>query len=189
MAALMLRSGLDFNYLPADAILNGTIREGYLEAGTHRYYSIVLPNVQVIPLEVLEKLADCSQAGIKLIWVDTLPSMGITALEHEQVKKLASSFHICEQPLKELRKVKNPGFQLYFESDRDRLTIGKYSRRNNRIYFIVNDSGSPSNLSVESAHTQTVKIYNPVDGSIREEGLPLKINIGKYESLFLIESN
>lgn len=189
MAASMLRSGLDFNYLPADAILNGTIREGYLEAGTHRYYSIVLPNVQVIPLEVLEKLADCSQAGIKLIWVEALPSMGITDREHEQVKKMAAFFRICGQPLKELKKVKTPGFHLTIETDKERLTVGKYSRGIDRIYFIVNDSGSPSNLSVESAHTQTVKIYNPVDGSIREDGLPLKINIGSYDSLFLIESN
>jgi hypothetical protein len=68
------------------------------------------------------------------------------------------------------------------------LTVGRYSRGNDRIYFIVNDSGSPISLLVKSEKSGTVKLYNPVDGSIREEGLPLKINIGSYESSFILEN-
>ena len=188
LAASLLRTGLDFNYLTADVLLRGKIREGYLEAGTHRYYSIVLPHVQVVPLIVLKKLKECSQAGIQVLWVDALPSMGITAHEHEKVKKLVSSFEICEQPIDELKNVKNPGFHLTIQSDKNQLTVGKYSRGDDHIYFIVNDSGSPSYFSVKSGKSKAVKLYNPVDGSIREEVLPLKTGIGSYESLFVVES-
>jgi hypothetical protein len=187
MASGMLKNGLDFNYLTADAILNGKIKNGYLEVGSHCYYSIVMPHVEVIPLKVLKKLVECSKAGVNILWVDAIPSLGISNYEHQQIKKLASSFRLNEQPLDELKMIKNHNFKVDIESDNSKITIGKYSRDKNRIYFIVNDSGKDINVDMKSEKCNIVKIYNPVDGNIMEEKLPLKKKIGRYESLFVLE--
>lgn len=189
MASGILRSGLDFNYLTADAILKGKIKTGYLEAGSHRYYSIVMPQVEVIPLRVLKKLVACSGAGVKILWVDALPSLGISNAEHPQVKKLVASYQLNERPLDELKLISNQDFHLDIKSDDDKLTIGKYARDNNRIYFIVNDSGKDIHVDIKSGKCNSVKLYNPVDGNIMEEKLPLKKEIGRYESLFVVENN
>jgi hypothetical protein len=42
-------------------------------------------------------------------------------------------------------------------------------------------------IDIKSEKCNMVKLYNPANGNIHEEELPLKKKIGQYESLFLIE--
>ena len=76
MAADILQSGLDFNYVTADAIRNASVEEKTVKVGDHYYSSIVMPRVEVIPLDVLHKLQSIAAAGIPVHWVDGLPSIG-----------------------------------------------------------------------------------------------------------------
>lgn len=187
MAAGMLRNGMDFNYLTADAILNAAIKDGYIRAGTFRYRAIVMPRVEVIPLQVLKKLKACSEAGVGVYWVDALPALGTDQAEHEKVIKIASSLARNDEPLEELKKIKDEDFNIDFESDDDKLSVGKYSRENRRLYFLVNDSAKEINIAANSETGTTVKIYDPESGHIAEEKLPLKLKLGAYSSVFIVD--
>jgi len=187
IASGMLRNSLDFNYLTADAILNGNVMNGLLEVGSHSYSAIVMPNVEVIPLNVLKKLKKCAESGITIFWVDATPELGTRSEEHGEVKNISSTLIRNDNPIADLKKITNKDFNLDIKSDDNKLTIGKYERNERRIYFIVNDSGIDINVDIKSGKCKIVKIYNPVDGNIMEEEIPLKKRIGKYEGLFVVE--
>jgi hypothetical protein len=187
MASGMLRNGMDFNYLTADAINNATIEDGLIQAGLFRYRAIVMPRVEVIPLQVLRKLKACSEAGVSIFWVDALPALGTDQAEHEKVKNIASLLTRNDAPLEQLKKIKDEDFNIDFESDDDKLCVGRYSRENRRLYFVVNDSAKEINVSVSAATGIRVKIYDPDSGRIADGKLPLQLKIGAYSSLFLVD--
>ena len=160
---------------------------GLLEVGSHSYSAIVMPNVEVIPLNVLKKLKKCAESGITIFWVDATPELGTRSEEHGEVKNISSTLIRNDNPIADLKKITNKDFNLDIKSDDNKLTIGKYERNERRIYFIVNDSGIDINVDIKSGKCKIVKIYNPVDGNIMEEEIPLKKRIGKYEGLFVVE--
>jgi hypothetical protein len=187
LSAGILRNGLDFNYLPADAILKGTIRKGYVEVSSHRYSVIVMPYVEVLSLDVITKLKACSAAGVKIIWTDALPSLGVSESEHAEVRNQALSFIVEKNPLKELKEIKTMDFPIGIESDDNKLTVGKYYRGNKRLYFVINDSDKEINIKATSPKKNKVKVYDPSSGEILVRTLPLNRKIGSYASLFIIE--
>jgi hypothetical protein len=86
---------LESGYVPDffdDGLLHqiGSIDDGALRLGDHRYPIVVLPPLETIPLETLRKLDAFAQAGGKLVAVGRLPAMapGFLAGEdaHQQVR-------------------------------------------------------------------------------------------------------
>ncbi|HEC44867.1 MAG TPA: hypothetical protein ENI20_18800, partial [Bacteroides sp.] len=187
MAVDMIQNGLDFNYLTADAILNASVVGNFVQAGTHLYSSIVMPRVEVIPLDVLEKLQFIADAGIPVHWVDAVPSLGTNAGEHGAVQQISSTLATTANPLPDLLMIRDNQFSIQVSSSVNKLNMSRFTRDGKRIYYIINDSENEITLTAESELTDTVQIYNPVNGEIRRENLPLSESIGGYNSLFLVE--
>jgi len=187
MAVEILQNGLDFNYATADAILNASVLDSVVQIGTHLYSSIIMPGVEVIPLDVLIKLQFIADAGIPVYWVDKAPSLGIKGSEHGSVQQIASTLSTTSNPLSYLLMKRNRDFSIQVSSSASVLSMSRFTRDGKRIYYIINDSENEITITAESGLTDTVQIYNPVNGEIRETDLPLSESIGRYESLFLVE--
>lgn len=186
MAANMLQHGLDFNYLTDDVILDATVSNGYLETGRYRYAALVMPRVEVIPLEVMQKLKEIADAGIPVFWIESLPSLGVSNNEHEAVRDLASSFSINNDPMPALKNIRDNVIDVHFGVNDDKLFVSRYSKDNHMIYYIINDAEHQITITAESVKNNKVSIYNPVDGEIWEEELPFSLDINSYESLFVV---
>jgi len=187
MAVEILQNGLDFNYATADAILNASVLDSVVQIGTHLYSSIIMPGVEVIPLDVLRKLQFIADAGIPVYWVDKAPSLGIKGGEHGPVQQIASTLSTTSDPLPYLLMKRDREFSIHVSSSAGVLSMSRFTRDGRRIYYIINDSENEITITAESGLTDTVQIYNPVSGEISETVLPLTENIGGYESLFLVE--
>ncbi len=187
LAADILQNGLDFNYVTADAILNASIEGSAVKVGTHSYSSIVMPRVEVIPLDVLKKLEAIADAGIPVYWVDVLPSLGTKQSEQEEVQQIASTLVANNNPLPDLQLIRDKEFSIHVSSSDNKIFMSRFTRDGHRIYYVINDSDIEINITAESEQIDTVQVYNPVNGEIREVPLPLSEKIGGYESLFLVE--
>lgn len=187
MAVDMIQNGLDFNYVTADAILNASVVGNVVQIGMHLYSSIVMPKVTVISLDVLEKLQSIADAGIPVHWVDTAPSLGVSESEHEAVKQIRSTIETTVNPLPDLQLIREKEFSIQVSSSANKLYMSRFTRDDQRIYYIINESENEITITAESDLTDSIRLYNPVNGEIRELSLPLSEKIGRYESLFLVE--
>lgn len=68
------RAGYDFDLINDDALARiATVRDGVLRAGTAAYAAVIVPSVEFMPPESLNRLAEFAQAGGLLIFVGRLP--------------------------------------------------------------------------------------------------------------------
>lgn len=187
MANDILSNGLDYNYVTADAILNASLNGNSVQVGSHMYSAIVMPRVEVIPLNVLKKLKSFSDAGVSIYWVDALPSLGTKNSEHTEVAAISTTLLVNNAPLTDLLRLKDNGFSIKVTSSAGKIWMSRSTRDNKRIYYIINESPSEITITATTSKSQMVQIYNPVNGQITEIYLPFSQKIAAYESVFLVE--
>jgi hypothetical protein len=185
----ILRNGMDFNYLTARAIMDAKINNGCIEIGKYRYSAILMPKVEMISLDVLKKLNECSKAGIQVFWVDAKPTLGINNSEHNKVKKISASLVQNDNPIHILKTISAQRVGLEIRSSDKYITTTQYSRNGKRIYFIVNDSQEEINLdiSVVKNNEKDIEIYDPNDGTIKKVSLPVSLKLGGFFGLFILQ--
>lgn len=183
----ILENGLDFNFVTDDVLLKSKTQNRKLKVGNHTYSQLVMPKVEMIPLDVLKKIKDIEGAGIPVHWVEAVPELGSKMEEHSGVKQIAKTILTKNTPISELRRIRYNEFSINFETSNYLLSMARFRKEDKRIYFVVNDSKDEIILTASSEKVQNLKIYNPVDGSIKEIKLPLSEKIGGYESLLLVE--
>jgi len=189
LAKKMLRNGMDYNYLTAEAVLKASLEKGFLKVGNHRYSVILMPDMEVIPFNVLNKLIECERKGVRVLWVNKVPSLGITNLEHLEVRIKSAGLRQSTDPFTELMKHSPKGFNLNITGSMAHLSVGKFSRNTEKMYVVVNDYGTSLPVKIDSRKVKYVKIYQPGDGSITRIRLPNTINISAYESVIIKEYN
>jgi hypothetical protein len=185
--SLILR-GIDFNWLHGDWIREGKVEDGALVAGGGRYTTVVMPEVEVLPLDIAERLADFEKAGGKIIWVKSLPVLGDAAAEHEKVRALFAGRETVEPAnvTKAIGPVLPPGFDL--RTDGTPL-IARFARDGHRINFLVNYRDKPMTVPLESVNGEalTVRVYDPLGGTITAQKAPAAATIGPFSSLLVVE--
>ena len=86
----LLINRLDFNFLTEESILGAAMHGGALQVGGVGYRVVLMPRVSVVPLAVMEKLRDFREKGGTVLWLDSLPRMGVTEAEHGPVRQIAA---------------------------------------------------------------------------------------------------
>lgn len=188
LAKGILESGIDFNFVTDDVLLKSTVQRGKLKVGSHIYSQLVMPKVEMIPLDVLKKIEEINAAGIRVHWVEAVPKLGASMEEHSEVKEIAKTILTNNAPISDLQRIRYTDFSINFEISNDHLSMARFRKEDKRIYFVVNNSRDEVTLTASSQDVQHLKIYNPVDGSTKEVTLPLLEKIGGYESLLLVET-
>ncbi len=189
LAKGIIESGIDFNFVTDDVLLKSSVQSGKLKVGSHIYSQLVMPKVEMIPLDVLKKIKEMEGEGIRVHWVEAVPKLGATMEEHSEVKEIAKTILTNNAPISDLRRIRHNEFSISFETSDYQLRMARFRKEGKRIYFIVNDSKDEITLNASSEEVENLKVYNPVDGSTKEVTLPLSETIDGYESLILVETN
>jgi hypothetical protein len=101
IVAQVLDAGFNFDFFDDQALRQiGRVENGALELGTNRYKAVILPNVERIPLDTLQKLEDLARGGGTVIAVRRLPAIapGFMATEAEQGRIREISRRMFEAP-------------------------------------------------------------------------------------------
>jgi hypothetical protein len=188
VARSLILTGIDFNWLHGDWIREGRVEDGALVAGGGRYTTVVMPEVEVLPLDVAEKLAEFEKAGGKIVWVKSLPVLGDAAAEHEKVRDLFAGRETLKPAnvTKAIGPVLPPGFDL--RTDGTPL-IARFVRDGRRINFLVNYRDKPMAVPLESVNGEALamRVYDPLGGTITVQQTPATATIGPFSSLLVVE--
>jgi len=180
--------GIDYTWLHGDWIEKAKVEKGWLVAANGRYRTLVMPEVELLPLTVARKIEEFEKGGGKVIWVKSLPQMGDTPEEHEKVramfakKKFLSPGRVAEAIGQELP----PGFTLQAGPD---VLVARFNRDGRRITYLVNYRAGKEEvaLNLSSGSNRSFDVYNPMDGTITGQKFPGKVTLEGDGSLFLVE--
>jgi hypothetical protein len=189
VARSLVLCGIDFNWLHGDWICGGRVENGVLVAANGRYTTVIMPEVELLPLHVAEKLAEFEKGGGRVIWVETLPQLGDAPAEHAKVRALFAGRKTVRPSdvSTEIGSVVPPGFDL---CTGETPLIARFVRDGRRINFLVNYRDKPMNVPLESTTKAplALQVYNPADGSITSHQTPATVTIAPQSSLLVMDA-
>lgn len=177
----MLKKGYSFDFVSDKQLQNITCQNGKLRAGGVGYQTIIVPNVQFLPLPTLQQLLQLARNGAIVIFYKSLPKdvPGLTNLTSRQaeMKRLLASLQfkgnkaivgkgavLLGDNLEELLATAKVRQEKMVETG---LQFVRRSQANGHFYFIANaqtkaiDGWIPVAISASS-----VAIYNPMTGKM-----------------------
>jgi hypothetical protein len=188
VARSLLEHGYDFNYVDAAAILSAQIDQGRLAIGAHAYRMVIMPQVDLVPLDVLRKLQAFEKAGGTLLWVDALPRLGDAPEEHGQVREAVAEYELItpSEVVARAAPAFPESFKLAFEGPPEDFFTARLVRDGRRLYFIVNNSADPATPRI-SGREAAIRVYDPIKGTVSVQGLPGAVAMSPFSSLIVVE--
>ena len=176
---------IDFSVVHPQAVAGATIEDGRLRIGRGSYRVLVMPPMDLLPLEVLRKIGGFEAAGGKVVWVDEVPSSALYARDDEAVRQgLASVRPVAAGELPALiGRSYGPAFDLTFTPGTAELGVARFHRDGKKIYFLMNKT--EQDLAVHVSGSGPVTVLDPSTGEIREATAPLPLQIGPLRSMLL----
>ena len=193
----LCKAGIDFNWVHGDWIRDAVIENGCLVVGSHRYSSIVLPRIELLPLAVANKLQQFEQAGGKIVLVNRRPVLGDSSSEHSAVAAIFAGDDTVSAAnlVAQLGAVLPPDFELRVQAPpqtggEQEFFSARFTRDGRRVTYLVNNSTLPVNptLTLADGSSRRIAIYNPLDGSITNRLLPGNLKIAPSSSLLVLEN-
>jgi autotransporter-associated beta strand protein len=193
----LANAGIDFNWVHGDWLRDAVLDGGVLVVGPHRFSTIVLPCVEVLPLPVAEKLEQFRQAGGRVELVERRPELGDNAADHASVAAIFSgspTVTAADLPAT-LGAVVPPDFELRVEPPARQGTeqeffVARFVRDGRRLTYLVNNATTAVTpvLTLAGDVSRRVAVYNPLDGSISGRQLPGTLTIAASSSLLVVEN-
>jgi len=173
----------EFSYIDA---------KGIMENAHANRDILILPGVETIPLEAMEKIAEFCKNGGKVFAFESLPVNSLSDFPSDSVKNLVSGI-----PQENFR------FEKTFDADQlDHLLNNMIQREltirpkkdvlcshkvidGKNVYLVTNDVSEPKELSIES-NGRPLTTWNPQTGNVTpmSDG---KVNLGPFESVVLTD--
>ena len=176
---------IDFSVVHPQAVAEAAIEDGRLRIGRGSYRVLVMPPMDLLPLEVLRKIKAFEAAGGKVLWVDEVPSSALYSRDDEAVRQgLTAARTVAAGELPALiGRSYGPAFDLSFTPGTADLGVARFHRDGKKIYFLMNKK--EQDLAVQVGGGGPVTVLDPSTGEIREATAPLPLQIGPLRSMLL----
>ena len=176
---------IDFSVVHPQAVAEATIEDGRLRIGRGSYRVLVMPPMDLMPVEALRKIEAFEAAGGKVVWVDEVPSDAIDARDSDEVRQgLASAQPVNANELPALvGRPYGSEFGLSFTPGTSELGVARFHRDGKKIYFVMNKK--EQNLTVQVGGSGPVTMLDPSTGEIHVAQAPLSLQIKSLKSMLL----
>jgi alpha-L-rhamnosidase len=192
--------GFTFDFVSDKQLLaSKTAKNGIYTEGSQFYKTIVVPRCDYMPLATLEALERFRKAGVKVVFVDKMPS-NVNGFSDFEKRKLA--FDVIKKQLNPMifsvsnlgQSLKNEGIRSERMAEKG-LTFIRKKTKEGTLYFIANqnklfDNGTTISLSVSGKTAHYVFPLTESEGQLKitkisddEIEVPLKLASG--ESVFI----
>lgn len=187
LAKGLFEARIDFTHVTAEAILGAQIADGHLLVRGNLLHTVLMPHVELLPLDVLRKLEAFEDDGGTVVWVETVPRLGGTADEHGEVRKaLADASPIDAVEALDVEGKTLLWKRLRFEGPEEGFLVSRFLRDGWSLYYLVNNTGEDMAVSVSGS--ANAKVYAPLDGSIMDLRVPGKVTIPAWGTVFVLET-
>ncbi len=184
----LLDGGLDYTIIHPEALAQATLRKGNLEIGSGSYRYLVMPQVEILPKAVLDKIKQFEAGGGTVLWVGEKPVMGAYAHEDVAVRQGVSDVEVIGVG-KLAERIEHPYgavFCLRLEFGESPVSIARFQKGGQCIYYLVNRSAENVQVQVDSEEIVSAEQYDPVTGEVTRLNLPSQVNMKPFRSLLVV---
>jgi hypothetical protein len=185
--ANLLDADLDYNVVHPSAVEEAVVKDGRLHIGRSSYRYLIMPELEMLPVEIARKLQEFEAAGGTVIWLESIPSAGHHTDHDEEVRSILSSFEAAtpDELPQLITQSHGPEFDLSFEPDPAKLGVARFHRDGKKIYFLMNKTEQDLPVEISAKTASSVTVLNPVDGEIQTHNPPFSIEIGPLQSVLI----
>lgn len=193
----LIENGLDYNYIDEAAIAGATLSNGSLVCGDAAYSILLMPFVESMSLQTMEKLERFEAQGGKIIWINQLPSF---ATDYENTEKLlqktkkyekyVAAYDDSAATLKNIADLVKSCIDYGYTVQRSNngIYVSPYAKDNRTILFIANSFPSDGKITVSFGKNESFCVYDPYTGGIRSYTGETKLDCPAYRGLLLVSS-
>ena len=176
----------DFCMVDNQFILEADIKDGRIFNDHVSFSVILMPKVDVVPLDVLKKLLEFEQSGGYVFWVNGTPTLPDNINDIDEFKSLASKLKITNlNSSSDLNKIKMAAKYSEIEFDIEgssvTLMVGKYKLGDAPAYWLYNDAGKLRSCDISCDGAKGFDVYDPITGEITSiDGSSCTIDLEQY---------
>jgi hypothetical protein len=183
----LLEGDVEYMIVHPEAVADAEIANGYMKIGYGAYHTLVMPQLDFIPLAVVEQLKQFETSGGKIIWVDQVPR-GAEHAQHDPAVKAAlikARSTDVDDLADSIAQSYSSEFDLMFTPGTGKLTVGRFHRNGKQVYLLVNRTQESITVGVKGK-TRQVSVLDPSMGKITEASLPLHLPLEANRALMLM---
>ena len=172
VAEAIYENNMDFTIVDNQFIMEATVEDGVIYNGNVSFKAICMPAVDVIPLEVLQKLNAFEASGGKVYWIKTAPTLPDSKNDIAAFNELKFDISVVslENAMTDLKSACSYGIS----TDYDNVYVGKYKLNDATMFWVYNyngDSIGGQNNNVLVCLPKTLgavsyDIYDPATGTV-----------------------
>jgi hypothetical protein len=190
---VLLDRDVEYMIVHPEAVAEAPIIDGKMQIGFGAYHTLVMPQLDFIPLAVAKQLNSFQSAGGTVIWVGQVPR-GAEYAKNDRavVAALRGATSIAVDDLASaISNSYSSEFDLSFAVGPDQLAVGRFHKGGQPIYLLVNRT--QKRLSVEVAGNRVRgkamgQLLDPSTGEIHQLKLPARLDFEANRSLLLMPS-
>jgi hypothetical protein len=187
--ARLIDADMDYNIIHPQAMEEATLVGDTLRIGTAVYRYLVMPQMEMLPKAVVDKLQAFESAGGTIIWLESVPQKGLYAAEDEFVRdalRNADPTPVSSLPSL-ISSSFSAAFDLRFSPGTDQLGVARFYRENQLIYFLMNKTESAIEVQVAGGRGGSVTLLDPTTGEVNSITTPHSMQLGALSSLLIIQ--
>ncbi|MEM0965350.1 MAG: hypothetical protein AAGJ81_04240 [Verrucomicrobiota bacterium] len=187
----LIEGDIEYMIVHPEAVAEASISDGHIQIGFGSYHTLVMPQLDFIPLVVAEKLKSFERSGGALIWVDQVPH-GAEHVENDRLalKSLKDAEAISvEEIAAMIPESFSPEFDLRFTPGTDQLTVGRFNKDGRQVYLLINRTQRALDVEVKGDRVGDVpmgRVLDPSTGLVQRMQLPVSLQLQANRSVLLI---
>lgn len=188
----LLDGDIEYMIVHPEAVADSKIDNGQMQIGYGSYHTLVMPQLDFIPLEVVEQLKRFEDEGGMVLWVDQVPHNAEHPKNDQQVKKALQNARKVDvnQIAGLIENAFSPEFDLTFTPGTDQLTIGRFYKNSEQVYLLVNRLQEAISVDVQGQRVEggvgQIRVLDPSSGKISKVQLPASLPLEANQSLLLM---
>jgi len=182
----LLNGDIEYMIVHPDGVAEAKIEDGRMSIGHGSYHTLVMPQMEIIPLAVLNQLTAFQKSGGTVLWVDQVPRLS----EHKRNEKAVKAGMAGAKPIAvnqladRIEESYSPDFGPSFAPDPRTLTVGRFRRNGQLVYLLVNRE--QKDILAKVSGKGKLRVLDPSTGKISTVSLPAKLPIKAVRALLLL---
>lgn len=183
----LLDGDIEYMVVHPEGVADAEVVNGRMKIGYGSYHTLVMPQMDFIPLAVIEKLRTFEESGGTVLWIDQVPRGAEHAENDPAVRAALQNAQMIpvEGIAHSITRSYSPEFNLTFTPGTDQLTVGRFRRGGRQIYLLVNRSQEKLSVQIEGG-SAAVSILDPSTGRTVRRKLPERVSLRATRALLLM---
>lgn len=182
----LLNGDIEYMIVHPEGVAAAELKDGRMTIGHGSYHTLVMPQMEMLPLAVAEKLVAFQKSGGKVLWADKIPTLSEHKRNEKAVKEaLAGAKPTATKQLAgSIPQSYSSDFALSFAPDPRTLTVGRFHNKDKQVYLLVNRQ--QKDITARVTGKGKVSVLDPSTGKISKVTLPAELPLKAVRALMLI---